>query len=94
MVESQGLETIESSVLQDLGIEHQTKRYINSLEIICIGWNICNSWVAVAATMSLAFTQGGSITLVYGVITVFIALGCSTLTLAEIASVYPTAGGQ
>jgi choline transport protein len=80
--------------LTDLGFQQQTRRYIGGIEIICLGWNICNSWSGVAATMALAITQGGSITLIYGVILIFFVLGCTVATLAELASVYPTAGGQ
>ena len=44
--------------------------------------------------MALTIAQGGAVTLIYGVIVVFIMVGCSGLTMAELASVYPTAGGQ
>ena len=32
--------------------------------------------------------------MVYGVIVIFVTVGFSALSLAELASVYPTAGGQ
>lgn len=32
--------------------------------------------------------------LLYGIIIILVAVGCCTATLAELASVYPTAGGQ
>ncbi|KAL4916344.1 amino acid permease-domain-containing protein [Aspergillus aurantiobrunneus] len=57
------------------------------------GFNICNSWVGLAATMVIGMEQGGSITVVYGLLVVLFFLGCSALTMAELASVYPTAGG-
>ncbi|KAJ5141214.1 hypothetical protein N7526_002209 [Penicillium atrosanguineum] len=44
--------------------------------------------------MSLAIAQGGPVTLVYGPILTLILVGACALTLAELASVYPTAGGQ
>ncbi len=44
--------------------------------------------------MALSIASGGSVTLVYGLIIIFIFVGSSAATLAEIASVYPTAGGQ
>ncbi|RVX72561.1 hypothetical protein B0A52_03751 [Exophiala mesophila] len=80
--------------LATLGLSQETERDIGPLDIICVGWNICNSWAGVAATMALTIAQGGAVTLIYGVIVVFIMVGCSGLTMAELASVYPTAGGQ
>lgn len=44
--------------------------------------------------MALSIASGGSVTLIYGLIIIFIFVGSSAATLAEIASVYPTAGGQ
>jgi hypothetical protein len=80
--------------LADLGLGQQTERDIKALEIIAIGWNICNSWLGVAATLALTIALGGSVTLIYGIVVCFIMVGCSGLTMAELASVYPTAGGQ
>lgn len=80
--------------LSSLGLDQQTERDISALDIIAIGWNICNSWLGVAATLALTIAQGGSVTLIYGIIICFIMVGCSGLTMGELASVYPTAGGQ
>ena len=82
------------SLLNILGIEQQTARYIGPLEIATVGWSICISYVAIASTLSLVVGEGGSVTLLYGEIVVFVAYGCIVATLAELASVYPTAGGQ
>lgn len=84
-------ETLE---LSRLGLESHTKRDIGMLSIIALGWNICNSWAAVAATMILSITSGGPVTLLYGVLIVFVLNGSAAASMAEIASVYPTAGGQ
>jgi choline transport protein len=77
-----------------LNLQSETSRDIGTLAIIGAGWNICNSWAGVAATMALSIASGGSVTLVYGLIIIFIFVGSSAATMAEIASVYPTAGGQ
>lgn len=63
------------------------------LAILFAGYNICNSWVGLAATMVIGMEQGGSVTIVYGVLLITFCVGCSTATMAELASVYPTAGG-
>ncbi|KAM0491546.1 hypothetical protein ACHAP8_010592 [Fusarium lateritium] len=43
--------------------------------------------------MVIGIGQGGSVTVIYGMLVVLVCLGCSALTMAELSSVYPTAGG-
>lgn len=86
--------TFDTTELSKLGIVEAAERDIGPLDIICVGWNICSSWIGLAATIALTIAQGGSVTLIYGVIVCFVMVGCSRLTLAELALVYPTAGGQ
>lgn len=44
--------------------------------------------------MAISIASGGSVTLVYGIMLMFVLGGSCALSMAEIASVYPTAGGQ
>lgn len=69
-------------------------RPMTLLETISASWIICNSWAGIAATIGLAITLGGPAILIYGPIIMFVLVGCCAITLAELASVYPTAGGQ
>ncbi|KIX07668.1 uncharacterized protein Z518_02322 [Rhinocladiella mackenziei CBS 650.93] len=45
-------------------------------------------------SIQVALLQGGPVTLIYGILISSIVFGCIALTMAELASVYPTAGGQ
>lgn len=92
--ESVGVSSDEDADLKRLGLQSPTKRDIGLLEIIGLGWNICNSWSAVAVTLSISIASGGPVTLLYGIILIFVLGGACALSMAEIASVYPTAGGQ
>lgn len=74
--------------------EMPMKRNFSILSIIAVGYNITNSWVAIAASFAIAIQSGGAVSLLYGIILVTFAMLCTGLTLAELASVYPTAGGQ
>ncbi|CAG7920911.1 unnamed protein product [Penicillium olsonii] len=67
---------------------------MSNLETISASWVICDSWAGVAGTIALAISQGGPVTLIYGPIATMVLVGACALTLAELASVYPTAGGQ
>ncbi|EAW14374.1 putative choline transport protein [Aspergillus clavatus NRRL 1] len=70
------------------------KRKFSILSIIAVGYNISNSWVAIAASFAIAIQSGGAVSLLYGIVAVTVAMLCTGITLAELASVYPTAGGQ
>lgn len=70
------------------------KRDIGPLTIIAIGFVVCNSWVGVGSTMAIAISLGGTVTLMYGIIIMTIVYLSIAITLAELAAVYPTAGGQ
>ncbi|EEP81302.1 conserved hypothetical protein [Uncinocarpus reesii 1704] len=84
----------EGEALARLGYEEVAKRDIGLFTILCTGWNICNAWAAIAATIAIAIASGGTVTIIYGIILVLFLGGCSAASLAELASVYPTAGGQ
>ncbi|PTB39490.1 hypothetical protein M441DRAFT_59518 [Trichoderma asperellum CBS 433.97] len=72
----------------------QPKRDIGAFQIIALGFNIPNSWLAVAVAFSTALTAGGPVSLIYGNLVITAMYGSAAVTLAELASVYPTAGGQ
>ncbi|PSR84029.1 amino acid/polyamine transporter I [Coniella lustricola] len=91
---STSLGITEDNPLSHLGLEPEVRKDLNLLGIIATGWNICNSWVAVAATMSISIASGGPMTMIYGIVIIFLLGGSCALSMAEIASTYPTAGGQ
>ncbi len=65
------------------------------LNAIAAGWNICNSWITIGATLALSIAyQGGPVTLVYGIFVVVFVMGATAASLSELAARYPTAGGQ
>ncbi|KAJ9608977.1 hypothetical protein H2200_006748 [Cladophialophora chaetospira] len=70
------------------------RKTIKPLTMLAICFNICSSWAGLATSVQIALLQGGPMTLIYGILlTTVIYLGIALL-LAELASIYPTAGGQ
>ncbi|EHK18240.1 uncharacterized protein TRIVIDRAFT_44930 [Trichoderma virens Gv29-8] len=69
-------------------------RDIGAFQIIALGFNIPNSWAGVATAFSAALTAGGPVSLIYGNFVITAMYASAAVTLAELASVYPTAGGQ
>lgn len=70
------------------------KQQFNSVTLLSMAFVICNSWAGVGGSLQLALLQGGPVTLVYSIILSTIAYAAVAASLAELASVYPTAGGQ
>lgn len=62
--------------------------------LIAIAFNVCNSWAGLTGTLNTSLFQGGPVALVYGLLLSSSLYGCIALTIAELACVYPTAGGQ
>ena len=84
----------EDVELDQLGLRSQIKRDMSPFAMVAVGWNICNSWAGIAATLALSIASGGTVTLIYGLVLVLVFVGLSAASLAEIAAVYPTAGGS
>ena len=70
------------------------QKSIGALTMIALCFNICNSWAGLSASFQLALLQGGPATLLYGMMVTGSAYMAIAITIGELASVYPTAGGQ
>ncbi|BGO88981.1 hypothetical protein NBRC10512_002049 [Rhodotorula toruloides] len=70
------------------------KRNIGPLSIVGLGMSICNGWAAMSSTIVVGLSQGGTVTVLYGLIGVAIINVFLALSLGEFASAYPSAGGQ
>ncbi|KAK6000904.1 hypothetical protein QM012_002987 [Aureobasidium pullulans] len=79
--------------VSELGIA-PTRKHFSMFNIIALSFNICNSWVAIATSLAIAISAGGTATLIYGIPLASIAYAATGASLAELASCYPTAGGQ
>ncbi|KAK5047013.1 hypothetical protein LTR84_006955 [Exophiala bonariae] len=70
------------------------RQTIGPLTMLALCFNICSSWAGLSTSVQIALLAGGPMTLIYGVIVTTVIYLCISLSLAELASVYPTAGGQ
>lgn len=93
--DSDSNEHVELSHIELVQLDPQVvRRDIGPLRSIAVGFNINNSWLGIAVSLSIAISAGGTVSIIYGTIVSFVLYGCAATTLAELASVYPTAGGQ
>lgn len=77
-----------------MGDIEKPKRTISTLAILAASFNILNTWFGLASTLVLGFSNGGPVTIIYGLILISIVYIATAFSLAELAARYPTAGGQ
>ncbi|KAJ5246592.1 hypothetical protein N7468_001575 [Penicillium chermesinum] len=73
--------------------DHLEKRY-SLLSVIAFAFTTTNSWVAFASGIAVPLACGGSPGIIYGLIVAGIVIGTIALGFAELASAFPSAGGQ
>ncbi|CAG9953791.1 unnamed protein product [Clonostachys rosea f. rosea IK726] len=72
----------------------EIKEKLGPFTLIALCFTLCNTWAGVAASLPVALLQGGPAALLYGEIFSAFTYLCIALSMAELASVYPSAAGQ
>lgn len=80
--------------LARLGHRAELKRTFSPLAMLGLAFAILNSWTALSASLSLALPSGGTVSVMWGLLTAGVCNMCLAASLAEFLSAYPTAGGQ
>ncbi|KAH8587349.1 amino acid/polyamine transporter I [Bisporella sp. PMI_857] len=70
------------------------QRKLGKFNMIAMTFTILNTWIALAGIMGLVLPSGGAVAFLYGFIICVLCNLCLTASLGELASVWPTAGGQ
>ncbi|KAJ5523499.1 hypothetical protein N7513_013043 [Penicillium frequentans] len=73
---------------------NQAKKQLNGITLLCLAFVICNSWAGIAGSLQLALLAGGPATLVYSILVATTGYVAIAASMAELAAVYPSAGGQ
>ncbi|KAF5571404.1 HNM1-choline permease [Fusarium phyllophilum] len=89
-----GSQNQDEQNLERHGYVQQTKRNFSLTAMVATCVNLMATWEALSSTLAAGLVSGGAVSLVYGLIVAFIGSLCSASSLAELASSYPTAGGQ
>ncbi|KAF6064936.1 Amino acid permease family protein [Candida albicans] len=69
-------------------------RNFSTLQIVTIGFGLTNSWLGISSTLILSISSLGPLLVVYGILIVASVSVCIAVTLGEMASAMPSAGGQ
>ncbi|KEF63764.1 uncharacterized protein A1O9_01742 [Exophiala aquamarina CBS 119918] len=69
-------------------------RQFGVLSTLSLAFTITNSWIAYSAVFVIPLIAGGATCVVWSLVIGFVVCSIITLGLAELASAYPTSGGQ
>ncbi|EGW33543.1 uncharacterized protein SPAPADRAFT_60882 [Spathaspora passalidarum NRRL Y-27907] len=70
------------------------KRRFSTYSIICIGFGLTNSWLGISSSLVTGISSGGPMLTIYGILIVAMISYCVAVTLGEMSSAIPSAGGQ
>ncbi|KAJ3580470.1 hypothetical protein NPX13_g87 [Xylaria arbuscula] len=91
---SKGELTADQLLLRAQGHEEEMPRQFSLLAALGLAFSITNSWVAISATFQQPMTAGGGPGVVYSLLVAAFSCAIITSGLAELASAFPTSGGQ
>ncbi|KAI5459551.1 amino acid/polyamine transporter I [Mariannaea sp. PMI_226] len=83
----------EKAVATNLSDERLEKRY-SPLSVIAFAFTTTNSWVAFGSGLAVPLACGGGPGIIYGLIAAGIIMAIINTGFAELASAFPSAGGQ
>lgn len=84
----------DAAKLAAMGYTQDMKRKFSILSLLAVGFSLTNSWFGISASLITGINSGGPVLTVYGIPWIaFISL-CVGVTLSELASAMPNAGGQ
>lgn len=70
------------------------KPRLSKLTMVGMSFAILNTWICLAGSLGIVMPSGGSVAFLYGFIFCVLCNLCMGASLGEMASIWPTAGGQ
>ncbi|KAL8856105.1 MAG: hypothetical protein Q9178_007300 [Gyalolechia marmorata] len=84
----------DAQKLAEMGYSQDLRRNYTVLSVLGVGFSLTNSWFGISAALVTGINSGGPILIVYGIILIALISTCVGISLSELASAYPNAGGQ
>lgn len=84
----------DRAVLRALGKKQLLNRRFGFLSMVGFTSTMMGTWEALGLSLQGGLMNGGPVALVYGFILVFFGTLATCASIAELASMFPTAGGQ
>lgn len=80
--------------LAGMGYQQDMRRNYSVISVLGVGFSLTNSWFGISAALITGINSGGPVLIVYGIILIALISTCVGISLSELASAYPNAGGQ
>ncbi|MCJ1314942.1 hypothetical protein MMC15_000256 [Xylographa vitiligo] len=80
--------------LAQMGYQQDLKRNFSVWSVLGIGFSLTNSWWGISAALVTGINSGGPVLIIYGLILMCLISICVGISLSELASAFPNAGGQ
>jgi choline transport protein len=80
--------------LAEMGYTQDMKRNFTVWSVLGVGFSLTNSWFGISLAMVTGINSGGPALLVYGIMLICLISICVGISLSELASALPNAGGQ
>lgn len=78
----------------DKGYMPEMRRNFSILALLGVGFGLTNSWFGISASLVTSISSGGPMMIIYGIIIIGSISLCIAVSLSELASAMPNAGGQ
>ncbi|KAK6454704.1 amino acid permease-domain-containing protein [Scheffersomyces xylosifermentans] len=79
---------------QETGYTPELRRNFSVISLLGVGFGLTNSWFGISASLITSISSGGPMMVIYGIIIVASISMCVAITLSELVSSMPNAGGQ
>ena len=80
--------------LAQLGYSQDMRRKFSVWSVLAVGFSVTNSWFGISAGLVTGINSGGPVLVIYGIIIIFLVSISVGISLSELASAFPSAGGQ
>ncbi|KAL1970241.1 hypothetical protein VTN77DRAFT_5401 [Rasamsonia byssochlamydoides] len=80
--------------LAEMGYTQDMQRNFSVLSLLGVGFSLTNSWFGISASLITGIDSGGTVLTIYGIPWIAFISACVGVTLSELASAMPNAGGQ
>ncbi|KAF2873182.1 amino acid/polyamine transporter I [Massariosphaeria phaeospora] len=80
--------------LAEMGYTQDMQRNFSVWSVLGVGFSLTNSWFGISAALVTGINSGGPILIIYGVVLIALISTCVGISLSELASAFPNAGGQ
>ncbi|PWY80900.1 amino acid transporter [Aspergillus sclerotioniger CBS 115572] len=80
--------------LAEMGYTQDMQRNFSVLSLLGVAFSLANSWFGISASLITGINSGGTVLTIYGIPWIAFISICVGVTLSELASAMPNAGGQ